>query len=142
MKSTEADSLVRQKCGKIFSPGLLTKFQFASYFEAESGLNRKSIIDTRAQCHKTFLSVIYKLSQEARLGCKSLPGTNTCLLRKFVNHRQKSFITLAPGSTAASTSSRPTATASGRLTSSSSRGSRAQCYKTFTAVNLRMFVIS
>jgi hypothetical protein len=32
-----------------------------------------------------------------RLGCKSLPGSNTSLLQKFVNYRQKSFITLGPG---------------------------------------------
>ncbi len=29
------------------------------------------------QCHKTFLSVIYKCSNQARLGWKSLSGTNT-----------------------------------------------------------------
>ena len=32
-----------------------------------------------------------------RLSWKGLPGTNTSLLRKCVNRRQKSFITLAPG---------------------------------------------
>ncbi len=32
-----------------------------------------------------------------RIDCKNLPGTNTCLLQKLVNYRQKSFITLVPG---------------------------------------------
>ena len=33
----------------------LINFQFASYFEAESGLNRKSIIDTRVHCCLYFI---------------------------------------------------------------------------------------
>ncbi len=32
-----------------------------------------------------------------RICFKSLPGTNTSLLQKFVNYGQKSFITLGPG---------------------------------------------
>ena len=32
-----------------------------------------------------------------RIGWKSLPGTNTSLVLKFINYGQKSFITLAPG---------------------------------------------
>ncbi len=48
---------------------------------------------------KCFLSAIYKFSYYARvfvrLGCKSLPGTDTS--NKNINYGPKSFITLDPG---------------------------------------------
>jgi hypothetical protein len=54
----------------------------------------------RAQCYKTFLSAIYKFSYKAsafvRLGQKSLPGTSTDLLQKFVNYQTKTLYSIRP----------------------------------------------
>jgi hypothetical protein len=56
---------------------------------------------SRGQCHKTFLSVVYKFLYLARvfvrLGCKSLPEGNTqAYYKKFIKIRTKKFCNTGP----------------------------------------------
>jgi hypothetical protein len=44
-----------------------------------------------------YLGSLLAFLKNIGLGWKSLPGTNTSLLRKSLHYGQKSFITLAPG---------------------------------------------
>jgi hypothetical protein len=46
---------------------------------------------------KSSIGQVPALPANIRPGWEGLPGTNTSLLLKFVNNKQKSFVTLGPG---------------------------------------------
>ncbi len=75
-----------------------------AYLFRQSTVDKENLFDkieTWGQCYKPFrcstLGWALALLTNIRLDWKGFPGTNTSLLRKFVNYRQKSFITLSPG---------------------------------------------
>jgi hypothetical protein len=56
--------------------------------------------------------LLYQVNVSDRLGWKSLPWTNTRILRKLINYGQKSFITLGPGDNTFKAGSNKTVSAS------------------------------
>ncbi len=102
-KPTSLQNAVRQdglvfEEGRTVGPGFVDGCQLLSHVLPVAAVNDPAV--TWGRCYKTFLSVIFVLSKSVcqnRLEKLVARDKHSSLVRKYVNYRQKSFITLAPG---------------------------------------------